>query len=610
MLTLLPVAAVATDGKTPMKALISGVPRYYQMDMRIGGSCWFPTGCGPVAGATICAWWDRRGFPNLIDDNELEANGLPQQAIIDLGAAHYMNRDTSCAASWVLPSKFRSGLENYMNDHLGPRAAVVRFEVTRYRITADGYEVPGTNETGSWDDLFQIVKEEILNGRPMVYLYRSDGAKNNDGTYKVAVHYATVVGYDQTGGSRRLVIQANATNRTEDIITGYQNVYPGTNRYLRLGNHTKSSAAVKYHLYAIRPVPESAVEIGLGADPLLLDNTMIANVLYHRNNNDGVQTSWFEPRLEQDLFTDEFDLWHDGDDWGKTNELSLQDGICFVAAWRESSSQTGADNDGDGVPNSQDNCLDIANADQSDLDHDGYGNACDLPDLQPVYVGCVIDEASETKVKVTLTIQIRNLGQERELFSGPLRITWTGPQSDDTAQPGRPQRQTSGISQVAVKPLFPNTVTEDVDFPYGPSSITVENSWLVDRELWDESSGFTQPLPFSIEVDPQKAVSELNEMNNTCQLEIGAWSHPMTIHPRGDILTKIQLASQVKDRLDTTQLRGWDIRPVEGIGGLFEIDVPRNEWAQMKSMLAGVNQGDLFVVHVVGSDTVIVDIVH
>src|SRR5262249_4532789 len=36
-----------------------------------------------------------------------------------------------------------------------------------------------------------------------------------------------------------------------------------------------------------------------------------------------------------------------------------------------------ADSDGDGIPDAQDNCIDVANASQRDTDGDGIGNNCD-----------------------------------------------------------------------------------------------------------------------------------------------------------------------------------------------------------------------------------------
>ena len=40
--------------------------------------------------------------------------------------------------------------------------------------------------------------------------------------------------------------------------------------------------------------------------------------------------------------------------------------------------QTLPDVDGDGVPDTEDNCLNVANADQTDTDGDGFGDACEL----------------------------------------------------------------------------------------------------------------------------------------------------------------------------------------------------------------------------------------
>ncbi|MEY4428575.1 MAG: Gingipain precursor, partial [Pseudomonadota bacterium] len=51
--------------------------------------------------------------------------------------------------------------------------------------------------------------------------------------------------------------------------------------------------------------------------------------------------------------------------------LAATDGQPAQAAFKES------DTDGDGVPDSRDNCTQVSNPDQRDADGDGYGNACD-----------------------------------------------------------------------------------------------------------------------------------------------------------------------------------------------------------------------------------------
>lgn len=69
-----------------------------------------------------------------------------------------------------------------------------------------------------------------------------------------------------------------------------------------------------------------------------------------------------------------------------------------------------ADVDGDGVPDSTDNCKDVANADQVDADNDGLGDVCDAePNDQNLYItghfltlgGVSVDADHTLKSKIT-----------------------------------------------------------------------------------------------------------------------------------------------------------------------------------------------------------------
>jgi hypothetical protein len=71
---------------------------------------------------------------------------------------------------------------------------------------------------------------------------------------------------------------------------------------------------------------------------------------------------------------------------------------------------TVVDTDGDGVPDSQDNCPTVSNPDQSDTDGDGYGDACDLcPQVEndggpcPSSVGGGTADTAGTSITVTFT---------------------------------------------------------------------------------------------------------------------------------------------------------------------------------------------------------------
>jgi uncharacterized protein (DUF1800 family) len=56
-------------------------------------------------------------------------------------------------------------------------------------------------------------------------------------------------------------------------------------------------------------------------------------------------------------------------------------------AWLPISGNAAGDKDGDGIPDTQDNCTEIANANQQDSDNDGFGNACDADLNNDGYVG-------------------------------------------------------------------------------------------------------------------------------------------------------------------------------------------------------------------------------
>lgn len=386
--------ATHTSGE---RAVISGVPRYYQEDMTIPGACEgdaFPTGCGPVAGASILGWWERRGVEGLMYGSP-DSNGLPQDMIIELGRGQYMDRITGCGQTAVLPDRFKMGLDEWFDDY-----SPIEFTVTKYRITNQ------TDTNNIWD----VVKDEIDQGRPLVYLYRSDGYKTADG-FKFADHYAVVVGYDETDGRRVLILQSNWGSG--DYSSGYMNTYKsdetyGNNRFVEIGHFARPAAAIDYNLYTI--VPESTPDYTGKCKGWLLDDTE-----YHETDpHDGVQNVSFYP--------DDYYL-RDNDTWGPTDDMTLQDGICFVAKWHDS--------DDDGWYDGVDNCPDIANADQKDTDGDGIGDACDKPDLvlhmgygNGTYSSEAIQGGGE-RLTFMISTSLANEGNEKVPSGTELRVVWS-----------------------------------------------------------------------------------------------------------------------------------------------------------------------------------------
>ncbi len=317
----------SASGKGPglaPRALISGVPRYYQTDLDAylpGDQCLgddLYSGCGPVAGAAILGWWDRRGFSSLLDDSDVTAGGLPEQAIFDLGKGQYMDRASFCKdGTAVDPYRFLAGLRDFMDD----RYSGHDFVVTKYKITTNGSgkvcykkKRAGRSEQScstNMGHLRHIVKQQINKAQPMVLLLRADGQTNAGGTFKWANHYATVVGYDHRGSDLELIVQYNRQR-------GYQNRYSGTTRPIVLGDHTGKTAVAKYNLYTIEPGAPIGQDYVGECRGLLTNGTT-----YHDSSHDGVSPSAFEPHC---------DKWH-GPAWGVSTGIHHQDDICFVARW-------------------------------------------------------------------------------------------------------------------------------------------------------------------------------------------------------------------------------------------------------------------------------------
>lgn len=90
----------------------------------------------------------------------------------------------------------------------------------------------------------------------------------------------------------------------------------------------------------------------------------------------------------------------------------------------------GDDSDADGVLNSVDNCTSVANADQTDSNGDGYGNACDADVAGPLGVG--MDDC---------IVNILDLGAMRAAFqSTPADANWN-PDVDLGGPDGQPDGQ-------------------------------------------------------------------------------------------------------------------------------------------------------------------------
>jgi len=385
----------------------------------------------------------------------------------------------------------------------------VDFEVSKYKITgSDQFE---GDATGDMNDLWNIVREEITQGRPMVYLYRADGEKqNNSDIYRFATHYATVVGYDDSGGRKVLIVQNNwetalvyMNTYTYENDTNFEN-----NEYLELGHYT--TGGINYNLYAIRPLDpvDTASHCCSG---WLLDADSNANfswndVYYHDpdiDDNgldnppyDGDHCSFFMPRV---FVMRGASSWVETDVLYKvSNDLYALTSICFVAYWY--------DNDNDGVYDHLDNCPDAYNPNQIDTDGDGIGDVCDLPDLEATLIQVVQQSHNATLYRMDLEVRIENIGTDP---AASFEVKWSGAGVYDVeTNPGSPMQYLN---------LYPQTRTETVGGLNEGHFVELSNSWLVEKDSYDSLADGSSCGLFTIscKADHQFVIDEANEGNNS-----------------------------------------------------------------------------------------------
>ncbi len=355
-------------------AIISGVPRYYQKEVSCSTydqiTCvtleeTVPTGCGPVAGATILAWWDRIGYDDLVDENDVDEDGMPENLIVQLGQKDYMHVYGSNFGTAVLPKNFVKGLQAYIEEK-GYFAEIHRYRIKEAGTFEELDEDKNVVRTLSVDEMFEILKDEIRHGRPLVYALRHDGATRGDGTFKFINHYVTVVGYDNTDGDYNLIVQPNWASFDHwglNATTSLYNRYKGSTEKIRLSDYT-SSNYLRYNLFTIKITSSQPVSAEGQCKGLTI--TGVLGSAFHLspkdkcNLLDGYHNNVYSPYIDNftsaNVTTSNMSF-----RYGATDQLAQWDGECLVAGWYDRS----------------------YTAPQSvwDQDGDSYSDGCDYPEL-------------------------------------------------------------------------------------------------------------------------------------------------------------------------------------------------------------------------------------
>ena len=148
----------------------------------------------------------------------------------------------------------------------------------------------------------------------------------------------------------------------------------------------------------------------------------------------------------------------------------------------------------------------------------------------------------------------------------------------------------------------------------GQSTLYLEHSWVVSRDEWEVSDGFTHPFAFTIEVDPDDGVDELNESNNFFQLTLGSWSQETQFDGPLMRIRQIHLSSRVRERIAGIRSKPLGMTPVDasdiGDPDFFAISLAGVDQAELAEALSSADQGDLFSAAVAAAGVMFVDVAH
>ena len=188
------------------------------------------------------------------------------------------------------------------------------------------------------------------------------------------------------------------------------------------------------------------------------------------------------------------------------------------------------DRDGDGVPDSSDNCPDKPNANQADSDDDGIGDVCDTTDNKPDLTTNK-NEVLITSECNTCSLQLSNLGTGRHLLSfnnGIMNIEFVVNNIGNAlSNPTKANYYLSTNGTIETEYDVKINVTTSI------SSIQAGNWKKFEQTIFGTDFGY---IPFQnwnliIDLDGDESNTESNEDNNTIIIPVRYRNDAFSIKP-------------------------------------------------------------------------------